>query len=119
MMPRTKDGDWFWDCQDNPQCQGRTTRSRRSSQKERLDEPEERLKQGHRQIGPTKVEIWTATALLEEATKSEEGTRKALALAATAKLASLVTAHLEVDKNLLQEEKVRSQAAAGRPFRSD
>ena len=26
MMPRTKDGDWFWGCQDYPKCQGPTTK---------------------------------------------------------------------------------------------
>ena len=119
MMPRTKDGDWFWDCQDNPKCQGRTTKSRRSSQKERLDEPEECLEQGHQQIGPTKVEVWAAAALLEEATKREEGKWKALARAANTKLASLVMTHLEVAKNLLSEEKARSQAAGRRPSPSD
>ena len=25
MMPRTKDGDWFWGCQDYPKCRGPTT----------------------------------------------------------------------------------------------
>ena len=94
-------------------------KSSRSSQKERLDELEECLEQIHQQIGQTEVEVRAAAALLEEATKCEEGTRKALVRTAKAKLTSLAMAHLEVAKNLVREEKARSQAAAGRPSRSD
>ena len=115
-------------------------KSRRSSQKERMDELAERLGQVHRLLGQTKVEVRAAAALLEEATKceeAEEGTQKWQVRAAKTRLTALVTAyleitenllreatdlamaHLEIAENLLHEDKARSQAAVGRPSRSD
>ena len=186
MMPRTKDGDWFWGCQDYPTCQSPTrmrppvpprlrkaaealltpstsdssqaagcshpltrawgnaagrgrkcllckaelgtgddtpdgcrpkgqARGRRSSQKVQSDELEECLEQ----FAQAEAEVRVAAALLDDATKGEEGTRKAMVRAARTKLLSHVTTHLDVAKYLLHEEKEKSQAAAGPPSRSD
>ena len=185
MMPRTKDGDWFWGCQDYPKCQGPTTsrppvpstlrkaveamhakstsesskaagcrhpltrawgnaagrgckcllckaelgpkdnamdgsgakgpaKSRRGSQKARQDELEECLAL----IVQAEAEVRAAAALLDDATKGEEGTRKAKLRAAKTKLMVNVTCNLGVVQNMLQEEKEKSQAAAGRPSHS-
>ena len=178
MMPRTKAGDWFWGCQDYPQCQSPTkkspyvppwlrkavgavryniskpssskatgcghpltrarchaagggrrcllckaelgteddvpdgcqptgpARSCRSRQKDRLDELEECMEQ----ISRAEAEVLAAAALLDDVTKGEEGTPKAMVRAAKTKLISHVTTHLDVAKNLLE----KSQAAAER-----
>ena len=59
-----------------------------------------------------------AAALLDDAAKCEEGTRKAMMRAAKTKLMTHVMTHLDVAKNLLHGEKEKSPAAAGQPSRS-
>ena len=89
-------------------------RGRRSSQKGRLNDLEECLEQ----IGQAEAEVRAAAALLDDAAKCEEGTRKAMIRAAKTKLTSHVTTHLDIAKNLLHGEKEESPAAAGQPSRS-
>ena len=95
-------------------CPKGQARSRRGSQKDRLNELEECLEQ----IGQAEAEVRAAAALLDDAAKSEEGTRKAMIRTAKTKLMSHVTTHLDIAKNLLHGEKEKSPATAGQASRS-
>ena len=88
---------------------------RRSSQKDELDEY---LEQVHQRIIQTEEILLAAVAVREEAMESEEA-RKVLVRAAKTRLSQLAMTHLDVAKSLLDEERARSQAATGRPSRSD